>query len=76
MNNIRGGRVTCYMDDIQLLRSFGEGDTDQAMNWSKKGTKSALTLEFSCDRASILSSRIRAFKTLCAASASRVEPGN
>jgi hypothetical protein len=24
MNNIRGGRVTCYMDEIQLLRSFGE----------------------------------------------------
>ena len=25
MNNIQRGRVTCYMEDIQLLRSFGEG---------------------------------------------------
>jgi hypothetical protein len=25
MNNIKRGRVTCYIDDIQLLRSFGEG---------------------------------------------------
>ena len=25
MNDIRGGRVTCYLDDIRPLRSFGEG---------------------------------------------------
>ncbi len=25
MNDIRGGRVTCYLDDIRVLRSFGEG---------------------------------------------------
>jgi hypothetical protein len=25
MNNIQRGRVTCYMVDIQPLRSFGEG---------------------------------------------------
>ena len=24
MNDIREGRVTCYMEDIQVLRSFGE----------------------------------------------------
>jgi hypothetical protein len=24
MNDIRGCRVTCYMEDIRLLRSFGE----------------------------------------------------
>ena len=24
MNDIRGGRVTCYLDDIRPLRSFGE----------------------------------------------------
>jgi hypothetical protein len=24
MNKIQRGRVTCYMDEIQLLRSFGE----------------------------------------------------
>jgi hypothetical protein len=25
INNIRSGSVTCYMDDIQMLRRFGEG---------------------------------------------------
>jgi hypothetical protein len=25
MNNIQRGHVTCYMEDISLLRSFGEG---------------------------------------------------
>jgi cytochrome bd ubiquinol oxidase subunit I len=25
MNNIQSGHVTCYMEDISLLRSFGEG---------------------------------------------------
>jgi hypothetical protein len=25
MNDIQGGRVTCYLDDIRPLRSFGEG---------------------------------------------------
>jgi tetratricopeptide (TPR) repeat protein len=39
------------------------GDTDQAINWIQKVTKSALTLGFSCSRASILSVQIR-FKDL------------
>jgi hypothetical protein len=25
MNNIQRGHVTCYMEDISVLRSFGEG---------------------------------------------------
>jgi hypothetical protein len=29
MNDIRGGRVTCYLDDIRPLRSFGEGQAYQ-----------------------------------------------
>ena len=30
MNNIQRDRVTCYMDGIQLLRSFGEGQLHPA----------------------------------------------
>jgi hypothetical protein len=33
MNNIRGGRVTCYMDEIQLLRSFGERQVLLSAGW-------------------------------------------
>jgi hypothetical protein len=29
MNDIRGGRVTCYLDDIRPLRSFGEQQQDK-----------------------------------------------
>jgi hypothetical protein len=28
MNKIQRARVTCYMEDIQLLRGFGEGQAN------------------------------------------------
>jgi hypothetical protein len=36
MNNIQRGRVTCYMEDIQLLRSFGEGQHLRLWGGQKK----------------------------------------
>ena len=43
------------------------GDTDQAMNWLEKATKSDLTRASCCGRASIFSAPTGAFKTLCTA---------
>ena len=52
------------------------GDTDQAMNWLEKGYEERFNPASCCGRASILSARTRALKTLCAVLASLVEPDN
>jgi Flp pilus assembly protein TadD len=57
-----------YSNASEIAMTYASlGDTNQAWIGSKKATKSDLTQESCCHRASILSASTRAFKTLCTA---------
>jgi hypothetical protein len=47
MNNILRGHVTCYMEDISLLRSFGEGQSTEGI-LTRHGCIMPDNFNFSC----------------------------